>query len=165
MRKALLILFGAFLTVAAISCGTTATSASQQINDKKIRDLITWIYTGDGASGIFEEAWITEHCTKKMQDKLIGAYDFDLEPGQVGYASWIIGGWGDGEDMSTALAEITSDRKYYYAHLVPTDYSLEYASGRRTIRFKVFVDANGVVKIDDVEWISDFKYDYKNAEE
>ncbi len=114
------------------------------------------LHSRDGAmSVIFEDWWIHQHCTARMQHKLIEAYDYDLEPGQVAYGSWIIGGWDAGEDGATIYQNVTFDDDYFYVHLAPSPESGFY-KGKRVIRYKMIYE-NGAPIIDDCERIADFQ--------
>lgn len=107
----------------------------------------------NGTADIFDEGWINSNCTPKMKQKLIDAYDFDLEPGQIAYGSWILGGWQSGEDMSMELYELTYDGQYFYGKLKCTLESK--FLGYRTLRYKIKFDEVDQPRIDDVELIAD----------
>lgn len=123
------------------------------VDVENIIEFINNIYTPNGLSEIFEEKWIKQHCTTQLQKDLRDQYDFDGE----GYAMWILGGWGDGEDVSSKLKEAIFDGEYYYATLVPTGEDVKRVKGERVIRLQVTME-NGVPVISDIKWTKDWKH-------
>lgn len=109
----------------------------------------------NGTADIFDEGWIDNNCTPRMKQKLIDAYDFDLEPGQIAYGSWILGGWQSGQDISLELYELSYDGQYFYGKLKCSIES-EFL-GYRTLRYKIIFDKNNQPRVDDVETVEDFR--------
>ena len=135
-------------------------SAAEEAKAKEqaqVKQFLSDIYA-DGAEEIFQDAWVHKHCTARMQQKLRDEYDYDGE----GWGSWLIGGWGAGEDLQTKVQSITADYDYYYVTKVPTAESSAWAGGKRVLRFKIEVK-DGVPVIDDCEWTEDLKY-YPNGQ-
>ncbi len=120
---------------------------------ESIIGFINHIYTPNGLSEIFEEKWIKKHCTSQLQKELRDHYDFEGD----GYAMWELGGWGDGEDVSSELKEATFDGEYYYATLVPKGESVKHVKGERVIRLQVTMEG-GVPVISDIKWTKDWKH-------
>lgn len=126
---------------------------------KEVKEIVCFLHdlhARDGAlRNIFEDWWIQQHCTARMQKKLIDAYDYDVEPGQVAYASWIIGGWDSGEDGVLIYQNVTFDDNYFYVHFAP-DPEFGFYIGKRVLRLKMIYE-NGMPIIDDCERIIDFQ--------
>lgn len=95
---------------------------------------------------------IYKHCSANMKQILRDEYDYDGE----GWGSWLIGGWGAGEEILTTMTGITYDGQYYYATLRPeeTDYEIQ---GERVIRFEVSM-VDGIPVINSCKWTRDFSY-------
>lgn len=141
-------------SVAAAEEAAKAEQAKKDADAEVIKKFLAAIYKQGGANDIFEDSWVHKHCTPKMQKILRDEYMYDGEPG---WGSWLIGGWGAGEDMETKFTGITYDGQYFYATLIPTGYSKGSVKGRRVIRFEVNL-VNGTPVINDCKWIKDFKY-------
>ena len=123
---------------------------NQQI--ETIKQFLAEIYTPKGTTEIFEDKWINKHCSENMKQILRDEYDYDGE----GWGSWIIGGWGAGEEHMTTMAGITYDGQYYYVTITPkaSDNDIQ---GERIIRFEVsMVDDTPV--INSCQWTQDFSY-------
>lgn len=123
---------------------------NQQI--ETIKQFLADIYTPKGTSEIFEDKWINKHCSANMKQILRDEYDYDGE----GWGSWLIGGWGAGEEILTTMTGITYDGQYYYATLRPeeTDYEIQ---GERVIRFEVSM-VDGTPVINSCKWTQNFSY-------
>lgn len=145
-------------SIAAVEAAEEAAKAEQAKKDadaEVIKKFLAAIYKQGGANDIFEDSWVHKHCTPKMQKILRDEYMYDGEPG---WGSWLIGGWGAGEDMETKFTGITYDGQYFYATLIPTGSSKDMGiKGKRVIRFEVNL-VNGTPVINDCKWIKDFKY-------
>ena len=141
-------------SIAVAEEAAKAEQAKKDADVEVIKKFLAAIYKNGGANDIFEDSWVHKHCTPRMQKKLRDEYMYDGEPG---WGGWIIGGWEAGEDMETKFTDITYDGQYFYATLIPTGYSKEYAKGKRVIRFEVNL-VNGTPVINDCKWIKDFKY-------
>lgn len=109
----------------------------------------------DGTADIFDEGWVNRNCTPKMKQRLIDEYDFDLEPGQKAYASWILVGSDDMREIDTELSELTYDGQFFYGKL-KCSFKSEFL-GYRTLRYKILYDDNNHPRIDDVEKKQDFE--------
>lgn len=120
-----------------------------------ITDFLNSIYHGNGLSDIFEDEWVYQHCSPRMQKTLRNEYEYDGE----GWGSWLIGGWAAGEDIETKMTGITYDGSYYYATFKPTGESRGYVAGKRIIRFEVEL-IDGIPVINDCKWTRDFKYEW-----
>lgn len=140
-------------SIAAAEEAAKAEQAQQDADAEVIKKFLSSIYTPKGLNNIFEDTWVRKHCTPRMQKILRDAYDYE----GVGWGSWLIGGWGDGEDIETKMTGITYDGQYFYANLEPTGYSKQYAKGKRVIRFEVSL-VDGTPVINDCDWTKDFKY-------
>jgi len=134
---------------------SAADAVKKEMEIKTIEAFLKDIYTGGDIDKIFEDSWVKKHCTPEVEQMLIDEYEYD----GGGYGSWIIGGWGAGEDLDTEFKGITHDDKYYYATIgvKPGGFSADYAKGERVIRFSINL-VKGVPVIQSVEWIKDIEY-------
>ena len=126
---------------------------TQQI--ETIKQFLAGIYTTKGASEIFKDKWVNKHCSKNMKKILRDEYYYDGE----GWGSWLIGGWGAGEEeIAKTMTGITYDGQYYYATLKPkaSDYGPK-IHGKRIIRFEVSM-VNDTPVINSCKWTQDFSY-------
>lgn len=165
--------FKSFLFIAAttmfVACGESQskmTSESIQAIEYKpafspneVKEIVCFLHDLHSRDGILriisEDRWIHLHCTEKMQKKLIDEYDYDLEPGEIGYASWIIGGWDPGEDGLAIYQNVTFDDEYFYVHFALNP-EIDFYKGKRVLRYKMIYQ-NGTPIIDDCERIVDFR--------
>lgn len=127
---------------------------SDKSDDKLVMQFLDEIYhPKDYNSDVFfQDEWILKHCSQKMQKKLRDEYEYDGE----GWASWIIGGWGAGEDCPTKVTSITNEGNKYFIEMVPTDYCLEFEKGKRTICLTINLE-NNIPVIDECVWTTDFE--------
>lgn len=131
---------------------TAATQSNLTAEQRKVISFLTALYKGN-TGRIMDDDWVEEHTTASCQEKLIEDYDYDGD----GYAVWMIGGWGAGEDMATKFKGVEpAFGDYYDVTIVPKPG--QYAKGKRVVRLLVVIEG-GVVKIDDYEWVQDFEYD------
>lgn len=141
-----------FIAVSAIAL-TLSISSCKNRENKDITKWLTDIYCGNTIDSLFVDEWVYTHCSDNMQQTLQAEYDYDCDQAPC-WGSWIIGGWGAGEDLNTTLEGITFDGTYYYATLLPDDVTGS-ITGKRIIRFVVNMVDN-VPVIDECEWIEDF---------
>lgn len=127
-------------------------AAVSEADERRIAAFLKRIYTPSGTRAIFEDEWVMKHCSSRMQKMLRDEYDYEGE----GWASWIIGGWGEGEDAETRVADINTDGRYFYVVLSPDGYSRDVYKGKRTLRFDVSL-VDGTPVIDDCKWTTDFE--------
>lgn len=142
-----------FTAIAAIVLSLGMSSCKNKEN-KEITKWLSEIYTAQQTDSLFADEWVYKHCSQHMQDVLQDEYDFECNEPPC-WGSWIIGGWGDGEDMVTTLDGITFDGTYYYATLLPDASYAEDVTGKRVIRFKVDM-IDGVPVIDECTWTQNF---------
>ena len=122
---------------------------------KKIKVFLSEIYKQGRANDLFKDQWIYTHCTKRMQQFL---RDVSVDDS---WGSWIIGGWVRGSNEKIKISSITSDESYYYVTIVPKEYTKDYASGKRIIRFVIYL-INDIPVIDECIWTSNFSYKSNN---
>ena len=122
---------------------------------KKIKVFLSEIYKQGRANDLFKDQWIYTHCTKRMQQFL---RDVSVDDS---WGSWIIGGWVRGSNEKIKISSITSDESYYYVTIVPEEYTKDYASGKRIVRFVIYL-INDIPVIDECIWTSNFSYKSNN---
>ena len=130
-------------TAAADSSKPEAAPAVSEADKALVMDFLNELYVNKSFD-IFADEWVHKYCSEKMQKKLHDEYDYDGE----GWASWIIGGWGDGLDLETEVTGITSEGNNYFVTMVATGYSTDYVKGEQVLRLTINV-IDGVPVIDD----------------
>lgn len=121
--------------------------------EEVIKDFISSIHTPQGYEDVFEASWVKAHCSHDLQQRLIDEYEFDSEPGEVNYASWIIGGWEEGMDVESRLDDVVTSGNEHYTAIFST--KEEGFVGKRKIRYHVILEDDTPIILD-VEKISDF---------
>lgn len=102
---------------------------------------------------LMNESWVKKHTTASCKRQLKNDYDYDGE----GYATWMIGGWGDDIEMKFVDVKPDGNGNYYLATLKaePSDYYN--ITGRRVIRLEVYLE-NGAPVINSYKWVSDIQF-------
>lgn len=162
-----------FLFIAAttmfVACGESQskmTSESIQaieynpaFSPNEVKEIVCFLHDLHSRDGILriisEDKWIHRHCTERLQKKLIDAYPYDLEPGEIAYDTTIIDGRDEGEDGLAIYQNVTFDDEYFYVHFA-LDPEIDFYKGKRVLRYKMIYQ-NGTPIIDDCDRIVDFR--------
>lgn len=125
---------------------------------KEVKEIVCFLHDLFAVEGnlrnISRDWWIQQHCTERLQKKLIDAYPYDLEPGEIGYDTSIIDGREEGEDGLAIYQNVTFDDEYFYVHFALNP-EIDFCKGKRVLRYKMIYQ-NGTPIIDDCERIVDF---------